>query len=272
MKNLGKNWGFIFADYGWGWSHFNEHKAVLEKLGGNIGKPIAVPLGAKDFLPYLAKVDKNTDELYSIFFGSQAVAYYTQSKSLGLDKRMKRYSVICTHESISPKDMGGASEGIYMLEYHPRMLKYKDTPHNRKVRDLMRVDPVDGKEDGSKRIIAGSHYWAVWESVFFIQKALEKSGWKSKKDTPDFIQALEGLAVKESFEHPQGFFEVFNGAGNYDIARIVPGFADPFDIVEPGLAIKRYPCCGSTHPAIDALLELRRRHRLGRHRPRLVGV
>ena len=204
MKNLGKNWGFIFADYGWGWSHFNEHKAVLEKLGGNLGKPIAVPLGAKDFLPYLAKVDKNTDELYSIFFGSQSVAYYTQSKSLGLDKRMKRYSVICTHESISPKDMGDASEGIYMLEYHPRMLKYKDTPHNRKIRDLMGIDPVDGREDGSKRIIAGSHYWAGWESVFFIQKAIEKSGWKTKKDTPDFIQALEGLAVKESFEHPQG--------------------------------------------------------------------
>jgi hypothetical protein len=91
-----------------------------------------------------------------------------------------------------------------MLEYHPRMLKYKDTPHNRKVRDLMRVDPVDGKEDGSKKIIAGSHYWAVWEGIFFIQKAIEKSGWKSKKDTPDFIQALEGLAVEESFEHPQG--------------------------------------------------------------------
>ena len=204
MNNLGKNWGFIFADYGWGWSHFNEHKAVLDKLGAGVGKPIAVPLDAKDFLPYLTKVAKGTDELYSIFFGSQSVAYYTQSKSLGLDKRMKRYSVICTHEAISPKDMGGASEGIYMLEYHPRMLKYKDTPHNRKVRGLMRVDPVDGKEDGSKKIIAGSHYWAVWEGIFFIQKAIEKSGWKSKKDTPDFIQALEGLAVKESFEHPQG--------------------------------------------------------------------
>ena len=84
----------------------------------------------------------------------------------------------------------------------PNMKKYSQV--GRQVRDLMRVDPVDGKEDGSKRIIAGSHYWAGWESVFFIQKAIEKSGWKSKKDTPDFIQALEGLEVQESFEHPQG--------------------------------------------------------------------
>ena len=204
MKNLGKKWSFVFADYGWGWSHYNEHKAVLDKLGADVGDPIAVPLDAKDFLPYLAKVKGDTEQLYSIFFGSQSVAYYTQNQSMGLGKRMNRYSVICTHESISPKQIKGASEGIYVLEYMPRMLKYKDTPHHRKLRDLMRIDPVDGKEEGSNRIIAGSHYWAVWESVFFIQKAIEKSGWKSKKDTPDFIQALEGLKVKESFEHPQG--------------------------------------------------------------------
>lgn len=203
-KNLGDNWTFIFADYGWGWSHFNEHKAVLSKLGSNVHDPIAVPLDAKDLLPYLAKVSKDTTELYSIFFGSQSVALYTQSKSLGLDKRMHRYSVICTHESISPKDIKGASEGVYLLEYHPRMLRYKDTPYNRKVRELMGIEPDDGKEEGSTRIIAGSHYWAVWESVFFIKKAVEKSGWKSKKDTPDFIQALEGMRVEESFEHPQG--------------------------------------------------------------------
>ncbi len=203
-KNLGNEWTFIFADYGWGWSHYNEHKPILEKLGANVNPPIAVPLDAKDLLPYLAKVPKSTTQLYSIFFGSQSVALYTQSKAMGLDKDMSRYSVLCTHESISPKDIGGASEGVNLLEYHPRMLKYKDTEYNKKVRELMGVDADDGRESDSKRILAGSHYWQVWESVFFIKKGIEKSGWKTKKDTPDFIQALEGMAVKESFEHPQG--------------------------------------------------------------------
>lgn len=203
-KNLGKTWSFFFADYGWGWSHYNEHKLVLAKLGADIMPPIAVPLDVKDMLPYLVKVSDKTEQLYSIFFGAQSAAFYQQSKSLGLDKRMKRYSVVCTHESISPKDLGGASEDIYLLEYLPRGLKYKDTAHHRKLRDLMKVDPVDGKEEGSNRILAGSHYWAVWESVFFIKHAIEKSGWKSKRDTPDFIKALEGMEVKESFEFPQG--------------------------------------------------------------------
>ncbi|MGZ8231876.1 MAG: MmgE/PrpD family protein [Burkholderiales bacterium] len=65
-----------------------------------------------------------------------------------------------------------------------------------------------------------------------------------------------------AFEHKQGYFEVFNGAGNYDVDKILPAWGNPFDIVTPGIAIKQYPCCGSTHPAIDALLELVRRHDL----------
>ncbi len=65
-----------------------------------------------------------------------------------------------------------------------------------------------------------------------------------------------------ALEHEQGFFEVFNGAGNYDASRILPAWGKPWDIVEPGIAIKQYPCCGSTHPAIDAMLMLAREHEL----------
>jgi 2-methylcitrate dehydratase PrpD len=63
-----------------------------------------------------------------------------------------------------------------------------------------------------------------------------------------------------AFEHNQGYFEVYNGAGNYDAGKILPAWANPLDIITPGIAIKQYPCCGSTHPAIDAMLELVRKH------------
>ena len=77
------------------------------------------------------------------------------------------------------------------------------------------------------------------------------------------LLAQDGFTANfDSFEHPQGFFEVFNGTDNYEVDRIGPGFADPFDIVSPGLVIKRYPCCASSHSAIDALLDLRERHEL----------
>ncbi|WP_157792856.1 MmgE/PrpD family protein [Bordetella genomosp. 8] len=63
------------------------------------------------------------------------------------------------------------------------------------------------------------------------------------------------------FEHKQGFLDVFNGPGTYDTQRALDAWARPLDIVEPGIAIKQYPCCGSTHPALDAMLALARRHR-----------
>ncbi|MCI3953964.1 MAG: hypothetical protein K0R53_3464, partial [Burkholderiales bacterium] len=62
------------------------------------------------------------------------------------------------------------------------------------------------------------------------------------------------------FEHKQGFFNVFNGEGTYDAARVLTHWAAPLDIVEPGIAIKQYPCCGSTHSALDAMLTLVREH------------
>lgn len=63
------------------------------------------------------------------------------------------------------------------------------------------------------------------------------------------------------FEHKQGFLDVFNGPGTYDVARGLQAWGAPFDVVAPGIAIKQYPCCGSTHPAVDAMLALVREHR-----------
>jgi 2-methylcitrate dehydratase PrpD len=53
---------------------------------------------------------------------------------------------------------------------------------------------------------------------------------------------------------------VFNGAGNFDAAAILKDWGNPYDVVRPGPAFKQYPCCGSTHPALDALLALRGEH------------
>jgi len=64
------------------------------------------------------------------------------------------------------------------------------------------------------------------------------------------------------FEHEQGFLEVFNGPGTYDVERAMKAWAAPLDIVRPGIGIKQYPCCASTHPAIDAMLEIGARRRM----------
>ncbi len=76
--------------------------------------------------------------------------------------------------------------------------------------------------------------------------------------------AREGFTANPAaLEHKQGFLDVFHGAGTYDAARILAGWGEPYDIVQPGLGVKQHPCCGSTHPAIDALLALRAENSIG---------
>ena len=76
------------------------------------------------------------------------------------------------------------------------------------------------------------------------------------------LLARDGFTAGDRvFEHKQGFFNVFNGEGNYDAGKILPAWAQPLDIVKPGIAIKQYPCCGSTHSALDAILKLAREHK-----------
>jgi 2-methylcitrate dehydratase PrpD len=77
------------------------------------------------------------------------------------------------------------------------------------------------------------------------------------------LMAKEGFtASDDAFEHKHGFFELFNGAGNYQVEKILHHWANPLDVLAPGIGLKQYPCCASTHSAIDATLVLRERHGL----------
>ena len=204
MENLGKNWTVIYADYAWGQSHFQETKAIVEKLGGKVVGNIPVPLDAKDFVPYLAQIPAETQVVFSIFFGSLSVAFYTQSKSMGVAKRAKMYSVNGTLEAIAPADLEGATEGVYILENFPRMLKAKDDAFHKEHNKVMEIDDVDARESNSKRVMAKSHAWQSWEDLYTLKAAIETSGYKTRKDTEGVIQALEGLQMKNSLGHPQG--------------------------------------------------------------------
>jgi 2-methylcitrate dehydratase PrpD len=75
--------------------------------------------------------------------------------------------------------------------------------------------------------------------------------------------AAEGFTSNaDALEHHQGFLEVFNGAGHYDVSRILEKWGTPWDIEMPGIAIKQYPCCLSTQAVVDAMIRLAREHDL----------
>ena len=62
-----------------------------------------------------------------------------------------------------------------------------------------------------------------------------------------------------ALEARQGFLDVFNGPGTYDVDRILADWYAPLEVEgggEPGL--KPYPCCGSTHASINRMIHLAR--------------
>jgi len=77
------------------------------------------------------------------------------------------------------------------------------------------------------------------------------------------LLASEGFtASTDAIEHRQGFLRLFNGEGHFNVEPIVADWGAPWDIADPGVSIKQYPCCGSTHPAIDVMLMLVRENNL----------
>jgi len=72
-----------------------------------------------------------------------------------------------------------------------------------------------------------------------------------------FTASLDVLEAK------QGFLNVYNGKGNYQADLITKDWANPLDIVEPGIGIKLYPCCDSTHATVDALFLLQKQYGFG---------
>lgn len=60
------------------------------------------------------------------------------------------------------------------------------------------------------------------------------------------------VADPEGLEGEYGFYSAFHGEGNYTFSKLRNGLGTQWSIVEPGLTVKRYPCCGGNLRALDA--------------------
>ncbi len=76
-----------------------------------------------------------------------------------------------------------------------------------------------------------------------------------------------------ALEAKQGFLDVFNGPGTYDVDRMLADWYAPLEVEgggEPGL--KSYPCCGSTHASINRMIHLARAHNVTPERVEKIEV
>jgi len=60
------------------------------------------------------------------------------------------------------------------------------------------------------------------------------------------------VADPAGLEGDYGFYSAFHGHGNYNLGKMADGLGTHWSIVDPGLTVKRYPCCGGNLRALDA--------------------
>jgi branched-chain amino acid transport system substrate-binding protein len=206
FKNLGKKWTFLVADYAWGHSLANEFGDRIKAAGGKV-QVIPAPQAAKDFVPFLQKVEPDTEVLFTAFLGAAALGSLRQTVELGLHKRLKRYTVICGTDGVGQEEVGKESAGAYFIEYYPRHAD--QVPKELQVYDKAYRKAInlgdDGHEVGNPKLTATiSHCWVMWTVPYMLKLAVEQSGWKDNSKNPDLIKAFCNLKVKAGPWAPQG--------------------------------------------------------------------
>jgi len=228
FDNLGKKWTFLVADYAWGHSLAKEFGSRVVAAGGKAQNVFAPPATA-DFIPFLQKVDPDTEVLFTAFLGSAALGVLRQTVEVGLHKRLQRYTVICCTEGIGQEVVGKESIGAYYIEYHPRHLDQVPKelhPYEIAYRKACGVDK-DGKEVGNPKVtIAGSHMYSMWIYPYMIKLGIEQTGWKDSKKNADLIKAICGLKLKAGPWCPVGDLimreQDHQGFSDFYISRVEP--------------------------------------------------
>ena len=88
------------------------------------------------------------------------------------------------------------------------------------------------------------------------------AGSAAAKGVTAALLAAEGFSANANiFESPYGFFSLFGENTDVDAKHVEVDLGHSFDIITPGINIKKYPCCYFTQSSIDALLFLMDKHR-----------
>jgi len=211
VEKFGKNWTFMITDYSYAQAFIADLAPMVESRGGKVLGKIAVPVNTPDMVAYLAGVPKETNVLFSVFAGPDAIRYMRQTYELGLSKTMARIAPWGMIDATSLKGIETPLEGAHFLSMSQRYLDQvpeRLRPYVTEARHLMGVNDDGSLKSDPNRLVASSYYLCSWEVIFMLKDAIQASGWASKTDNLKLVQALEGFSGKASLAYPMGDFEV----------------------------------------------------------------
>lgn len=217
VKNLGKKWYFLIADYAWGWQNYDGFSRALKaEKGENLGVS-PHPLGTKDFSPYIGKVMASGAEvLVTVAPGFDQVNSWKQLREFGAFEKMKIVAAL-----FMPGTIWAVGEDVIMGGYGGATF-YWEAPETKPTSDIFQKrfgrPPTDD---------ALSQYESVRELCDAAKRA-------NSLDAEKIIAALEGHKFK--WAKTEEWWRPCDHQAIQDIYILKPKKAkqkyDTFDIVD----------------------------------------
>ncbi|MQA00776.1 MAG: MmgE/PrpD family protein [Dehalococcoidia bacterium] len=135
----------------------------------------------------------------------------------------------------------------------------------------VRLLRLDRGQTGNALGIASSMAGGLRANFGSMTKPLQ-AGNAARAGVVAALLAQEGFTGGDDIlDGPFGFVRAFSPAEDGDIEQ-VGGFGDPWEVVSPGISVKKYPCCFVSHRAADATLALISEHGIGAEQVERVEV
>ena len=106
--------------------------------------------------------------------------------------------------------------------------------------------------------LAASHASGLRENFGTMTKPFHAGNASRGGVTAAMLVKRGFTASTTGLEGRYGFMHAFSGGAGEDVEKPLERLGKQFFLEQPGVQIKKYPCCGSTHTPLDAFFALRK--------------
>lgn len=185
---VGKKWTILYVDYAWGQSERDWWTKGIEAAGGEVTKPVALPMDAQDLFPYIGQLDRSVDGIYIPVLNTLQVLQTI--RSAGLSQKMVLAGL--SFSLFDYRELREAGEDVYGNELAPIRLQDLEGTHMPAIYEALGIDE-NGIETASGKVVGSSMLVGIAQTLGFLKENVEKSGWRTRADTAALIKHAESV-------------------------------------------------------------------------------
>ena len=179
----------VASDYAFAWEVVGGFQKTFEESGGQIVQKLWVPLGAMDLSPYIARLRRDTDAVFTMVAGASTIQFFKQYQDAGLTGKIPLIGGgPAVDEALLPQ-MGDEALGVVTPLIYSAAL---DTPANRKF-----VKEYRAKFGKVPSYFSETNY----TSGRWINEAVRSIGGKVE-DREAFLAALRRVEIADAIRGP----------------------------------------------------------------------